>query len=175
MTFELPNGEAYCFMVTRRQWLSLILRLEKPDELPARPAIEALSPTVSDEKAVNPLSHAVDALETPVSDNKHSSFAKPEADVGLEVNAPCILLKGIGMVKTDTGLSIRFFNPVSDESNDSQEALILSLAQHEITIFLKQLKNHALKAGWDIEAGLLRLRSYQETQHAIAKAKQAFH
>lgn len=163
----LPSGEVRTCWVTRRQWLFLILRLSEPAGLPA----QIDGPTQA--RAESGASHRAATTDGPVRNGQTSPDSEASLagqDVPLKSDAKTdqtVIVKHIGVVKTQQGLriSLRVIGSTADQSvSGAGEKINLNISSEEREILLATLSAKARQAGWDLDAGLKRLRSSQRVQ-----------
>lgn len=165
--FDLSTGQSVTCWVTRRQWLFLILRVSRPENLPEQilgkdeisrqqdrtEALQQPSSSLADTKALNAASD---------SENLQENMLEMSADPSMPV-----LLDKIGVVQVDGAvrISFRLSNRVSNRLvglENRQISLLLTLL--ELEKFETMLRRKAKQAGWDVEAGLRRLSASLQRQ-----------
>jgi hypothetical protein len=165
--FVLPSGVTRTCWVTRQKWLSLILRLSEPAEL-----LTQIDGPV-EKKAGGGGSHGATVSSAAVQSEQAS--LQSETPVEGEDVLPgsdaktdqLMIVKRIGLVKTQRGLrmSLRLIEPRDDQSvTGTGETLNLNFSSEEREILLTALSSKARGAGWDLDAGIKRMRAYHRTQ-----------
>lgn len=167
--FDLSTGQSQTCWVTRRQWLFLILRISRPEDLPkqilgkdglSKPqesteALQCSSNTLTDINVLNAVSDSKDTQE-----NALEMSADPST---------LVLIDRIGVVQVDEAVRISF--RLSDGTSNSpvvpeNRRISLVLTPPELHNLEKTLRRKAKQAGWDVEAGLKRLSASLQRQRA---------
>lgn len=174
--FVLPTGENPTCWVTRRQWLFLILRLSRPEDLPRQVLGKRSSSeeVKSDEDSQTSSGTLADATsqdwvsdDSPdVTKSDETVFQKPT-----DPEAP-IMVEKIGVIKVDKGVCISFLLVEPDQNSSARlvnSRVNLTLKPQECDAFEKMLRSKSQQAGWDLEAGLKRLRASLRRQQAKSK------
>lgn len=170
--FVLPDGEKCSCWLTRRQWLSLILRVSKPDDLPKRVlSKEDFLGTSEKEDASQFSAGTMTNIESP-------NIGKSEEgvlDTPFDPDNPA-MVKNIVVFQMDKGVRVSFI--LSEHVSRSSVSLEnwrvnLTFSPLELENFERMLRLKAKQVGWDLEAGLDRLNDYVRSQRA--KSKRVMH
>jgi hypothetical protein len=165
--FALPSGETRTCWVTRQKWLSLILRLSEPAQLPTQidgPVEEKVGSGRSHGATVPSAAAHSEQASLQSQTSVESERVWPRSDA--ETDQPMIV-KSIGVVKTQQGLrvSLRIMELKDDQSaTGTAEKINLNISSDEREVLLATLSSKARQAGWDLDAGIKRMRAYQRTQ-----------
>lgn len=172
--FVLPNGRRETCWVTRHQWLFLILRLSRPEDLPQQILGKDDSSKQSERDEASRASSEAPGntgLRDLASDNGSPAG---ESEEGIDKSGVPVMVEKIGVFKVDDTVRVSF--SLADWQSGAavrggSRRVNLTLSAQERASFEEMLRSRAMRAGWDLEAGLKRLSVYVRRQQGKSKSK----